>query len=284
MKLKSFSLAEMMIVMVVISIILAATMPLVTKKSSSSGVTKADLDKLKAELEEEIADVEDKAKHGQIICTRISCTGNVGEDGASITGSGGTYNFTPPTGVTRFYVTVVGAGGGASDAHGGAGESLYGSLNITSAPVIIKVGTGGGAPIWTGPGIGGAGYGNGNNGLSGNNISTSGISAGGGGSSAFNGANAATGTGIIARGGGGGGSDGYCIPSKVYRNGVSGGNGGGSGNGNGYSGGAGGPTGNPVTGKPGSGGAGYNGYGLGGGNPSNQNGQNGGDGVVIVEW
>lgn len=176
--------------------------------------------------------------------------------------------FTAPTGVTKVYLTMIGAGGGGAGAGGSSrgGGGGAGQL-VIDAPYTVIPGNNYTVTI----NAGGAGGASGSNGVVGGTTvfdsltmagGNFGLAGGGGGGAAISptATSATGGTQTIASGGGFTGS------------GITGGGGGGSPFGAGANGGA-----------PGSNAAANSGAGGGGGNES-QAGGNGGSGIVIVRW
>lgn len=127
---KAFTLSEMMIVLLVITVIIAAALPIITKRKTeaSDGIPVA---------------------RGKDICTTSGCTGSV-----AVTGSGTAadpYLLKVPSGVKTVWVSATGGGGGGGFnnatrcfAGGGGAESAMDQMvQITNDTVSIEVGKGG---------------------------------------------------------------------------------------------------------------------------------------------
>jgi hypothetical protein len=200
----------------------------------------------------------------------------------------GTATFTPPTGVTKVYVTVIGGGGGGgatascsgsqiSFSGGGNGGSRgSGVVTVTAGVgVTVTVGAGGAGGVPSGP-----------NGATGGTSSFGAliVAPGGGGAPnasavayttpSFNGPNP---VGYVATGGALNEGTPYGNPGiGIYASTGGGGNGGGDGGGDGA-----GPTGTGGAGFSPGGGGGGSGTGASG---AGQSGGNGASGIVIVRW
>lgn len=106
----AFSLAEMMVVMLIVAVFVAAMMPIMTKRKKASIETPPTT----------------SIPHGKVMCTSNGCSGS------NITGSApGPYTFTVPDGVKTIWVSASGGGGGGSYAPkppctvgGGAGAAV----------------------------------------------------------------------------------------------------------------------------------------------------------------
>lgn len=260
-----FSLAEMMVVILVISIALAAMMPIMTKRKTT------------------ITDSPTNSSHGKVKCTTSSCVGDATTNKTSTTSQNTSYTFKVPEGVTSVWISLAGGGGGgaagtclnttAGPYLGGGGGGGSGSINYikvnglspgsTDNIVIGKGGLGGEACDKSGNngnassfksyscngGAGGEGWVPINNyddfGGNGGTCSSAGVTGGKGGSGILIGGGIGGSGGGTLFGAGGTGQDGNVSGSNAYAYGAGGGGGGGGGT---------------------------------------QTGGNGADGVVIIEW
>lgn len=157
--LKGFTLAEMMVVMLVLCIILAAAAPTISKRVRATGADpQTILDAIKiannasAEMSEAYKKAQQAASRIDVVYTRLDETMGMVQDAGSTTyNSPGTYYFPLPPGITKFQVSVIsgsaGGGGGGSccgplaEARGCGGSVGGNPTSSTSGVYNARVGT-----------------------------------------------------------------------------------------------------------------------------------------------